>query len=145
VSGGLGGLGGVCGSCGQPRATHAEGCPASLPVRSSQEAMTQALAQAPKPGKQVARIFTVDEVDEMVAKARRWMSGPEGQAELKQELLESALVMLQVKKKLALTPPTERSGNTVQSKAIMDYMELAESMMRVVAQSEKKGEEVDAG
>lgn len=138
-------LGGICGACGQPRATHGEGCPvAGITIRSSQEALAQA-APAPRSTPQVAQRFSEGEVSEMEANARRWMSGPEGNAELKGYLLETSLVLLQLKRQLALNPPGGRSGNTVQSKSIMDFMELAEQMMRVVAQAEKKGEEVDAG
>jgi hypothetical protein len=127
--------------CYQPRATgHAPGCGADTAFASSQRGIDGA---ARKP-RQIAVQFSQGEIDEMVANARKWMSGPEGTAELKTELTETALVLLQIKKKLALSPPAERSGVGVQSKAVMDYMKLAELMMALLAGEAKKGEEVDA-
>jgi hypothetical protein len=130
--------GGVCAICRQPRTTHAPSCPADTSLRSSQAAIDTAR----KP-RQIAVQFTKEELDEMTANAQRWMSGPEGQAELKSELLQTSLIMLQIKKKLAFQPPAERSGVQVQNKAVSDYIELAEQLMKIVGAQEKKGEEVD--
>lgn len=129
--------GGVCGMCYQPRTTHAPGCAADTSTRTSSP---EGRGRAPR---QIAVQFTTAELDEMMANAQRWMSGPEGQAELKSELLQTSLVMLQIKKKLAFQPPAERSGVQVQNKAVSDYITLAEQLMKIVGAQEKKGEEVD--
>lgn len=81
--------------------------------------------------------FSKQELDDMNTRADAFLSDP---TQLKEYLMRTTLLLIQVNERLAMNPPPGRQGPTVAARAGREFVNLATKLMSLIADKDKDAE-----